>query len=98
MVLPALKYHACLPLQHRGDCSLIGVTPDLIVYTEEVYDDGLVAQQATRLDGTIVECVDEGKRGEGTLKPLALPDDLQRPQTAWHTMSLNYAGPRHRGL
>jgi hypothetical protein len=98
MTLPNLTYATCVPLQHKGDCSLIGVTPDLTLYTEEIYGDGFVAQQATRLDGAIIERVDEGEHSGETLMPLALPDGLRRPQTAWHTMSLNFSGPRHRGL
>ena len=42
-----------LPLKHNGDCSLIGVTPDRIIYVEEVYgENGWVAQHALRFDGT----------------------------------------------
>ena len=70
MTLPSLTYVTCVPLQHNGDCSLIGVTPDLTLFTEEIYGDGFVAQQATRLDRTIVERVDEGERSGGGMDRL----------------------------
>lgn len=95
MIFPTLDYQASLPLVGKGDCSLIGVSPDLTLFVEEIDAEGLVAQQAMRLDGTVLARVDEA---EGDAKPLPLPPELSRPQTVWHTMSLNFAGPRHRGL
>lgn len=87
-----------LPLQHEGDCSLIGVTPDRVIYAEEVYgDDGWVAQHALDFDGTFVESVDE-RDGVGDLQPLPLPPAIVKPKTGWQTMTLNFAGPRHRGM
>lgn len=87
-----------LPLKYSGDCSLIGVTPDRMIYAEEVYgDDGWVAQHALRPDGTVVESVDE-READGEVQPLALPPDIVKPKTGWQTMTLNFAGARHRGM
>jgi hypothetical protein len=96
---PTLEHIATLPLRHTGDCNLVGVSPDLTVYVEEIYSaDGWMAQHALTLDGSIVESVDEDFGGKTDLKPLLLPTNSQRPQTGWHTMRLNFSGPRHRGL
>lgn len=99
MPMPTLEPVTTLPLAHNGDCSLLGVAPDLTVYVEEVYsDDGWLAQHALKLDGTVVASVDEASGAVTDIAPLSLPDDLTMPQRGWHTMGLNFAGPRHRGL
>ncbi len=98
MLTPPLSYMKSLPLKHKDDCSLIGITPDYTIYAEEVYgEQGWVAQHELRFDGTIIRSVDEGEGG-ASLQPLTLPATLIKPKTGWHTMALNFAGPRHRGL
>jgi hypothetical protein len=92
-------YLTTMNLKHAGDCSLLGVTPDITIYAEETYgSDGWLAQTALRLDGSVVDAVDEDHGGVTALAPLMLPEDIVKPQTGWHTMALNFSGPRHRGL
>lgn len=87
-----------IPLRHNGDCSLIGVTPDGMIYAEEVYgDDAWVAQHALKPDGTVVESIDE-LDGTAEIRALDLPPVIAKPKTAWQTMTLNFAGARHRGM
>ncbi len=94
-----VSYVTSLPLKHTGDCCLLGVTPDLTIFAEEIYDEeGWVAQHALRLDGEFRQSVDEVFGINETIQPLALPADLVKSQTGWQTMALNFAGPRHRGL
>lgn len=96
---PVLHFLTTLALRHEGDCTLLGVTPELTVYAEEIYaPDSWMAQHAITLDGTLTQSVDEMNGANADVKPLALPPDLIVPRTAWHTMSLNFSGPRHRGL
>jgi len=92
----ALIYLTSIALQHADDCCLLGVQPDLTLYSEEIYGaEGMLAQAVHTIDGKLIQSVDEGK---GHTAPLALPDDLARPRTAWHTMALNFAGARQRGI
>ncbi len=108
MKFPLISEPIRLPLQHHGDCTLLGVVPgdpadpsgaaDCTIYVEEIYDeDGKLAQHALTLDGRLLATVDEGS-GDTDLHPLDLPPQRIKPQTGWHTMALNFAGPRHRGL
>jgi len=97
--IPVLEYVTTLKLSRNGDCNLLGVGSDLTVYTEEVYsEDAWVAQSAVRLDGTVVEAVDEDYGQNASVRPLALPDHIKEPKSCWHTMGLNFTGARHRGL
>jgi hypothetical protein len=90
-----LEYHACLPLAHHGDCALLGLTPALEVYAEEIYGaDGWLAQRALRFDGSVSAQMDE-QAGQA---PLSLPAVLTAPQPPRHTLALNFSGPRWRGL
>lgn len=78
---------------------MLGVDRDLTIYVEEIYgDDGWLAQQAVRFDGTCVASIDENYGAVLQIAPLPLPDDLVTARRGWHAMSLNYSGPRHRGL
>ena len=94
-----VSYITSLPLKHNGDCCLLGVTPDLTIYAEEIYgDEGWVAQHALRLDGEYEQSIDEVYGINEATQPLDLPGTLIKSQTCWQTMALNFAGPRHRGL
>lgn len=86
-------------LHHAGDCSILGIGENGTVYAEELYgDDGWLAQHKIAPDGTIQTSVDEQEGRALPFIPLALPTQLIAPSRVWNTMSLNYAGPRHRGL
>lgn len=98
-VVPPLTYLHSLPLRHPGDCNLLGVTPDMIIYVEETYGaEGWVAQHALKTDGTMLDTVDEEGGRLTDLQPLELPESIQRPRSGWHTMKLNFGGARHRGM
>jgi hypothetical protein len=99
MIIPSVEHVTTLPLKHNGDCSLLGVSPDGTIYAEEFYgENAQVAQHALRLDGTFVQSIDEADGGLDEAEPLALPPETCKPKTGWHTMGLNFAGPRHRGM
>ena len=86
-------------LHHTGDCSILGIGEDGTAYAEELYgDDGWLAQHAISPDGVIAASVDELDGTALPLLPLSIPEGAIAPSRVWHTMSLNYAGPRHRGL
>ncbi|MEP7290880.1 MAG: hypothetical protein ABI835_03805 [Chloroflexota bacterium] len=99
MLTPSVSHVRTLTLKHNGDCNLLGVTPDQTIYAEEVYgDEGLLAQHEVRFDGSFGQSVDEAEGAPDTLQPLSLPGKVVKPKTGWHTMGLNFAGPRHRGM
>lgn len=107
MSLPTLEHRISLPLKHRGDCSLLGVeavTADdgsetFTLYVEEIYgDEGWLAQHMLTLDGQLLASIDEAAGENDSVRPLKLPEGAATPKTGWHTMGLNFSGPRHRGL
>ena len=99
MLTPSVSHVRTLTLKHNGDCNLLGVTPDQTIYAEEVYgEDGLIAQHEVQFDGRFAQSVDEVDGAPDTMQPISLPANAIKPKTGWHTMGLNFAGPRHRGM
>lgn len=99
MLLPELHYKTTLNLLYTGDCSLLGVSDDLTVYVEEIYtEDCWIAQHAISPDGQFLASMDEQGGANTKVTPLHLPANIAKPHSGWHTMNLNYLGPRHRGM
>lgn len=100
--MPRIVYNRAIPLKHHGDCSLLGVAPqDRHIFSEEVYEDGedtWMARHIHRYDGTEIDSEDEDSGRNTALRPLAPPPHAIRSQIGWHTQSLNFHGPRHRGM
>jgi hypothetical protein len=94
-----IAYQNTLKLRHHGDCKILGITPDMTLYVEEIYgDDDWLAQHAVTLDGQFTQSVDD-QHGQTTyFAPLHLPDDLIRPAPITTSEALNFTGPRQRGL
>ncbi len=96
---PIFHPQSTISLPHHGDCSLLGVTPDGQLYLEEIYsDDGWMAQHIYSADGVLMHSVDEMDGANTEVKALELPINIVKPRIGWHTMGLNYAGARHRGM
>ncbi len=96
---PLISATTRLPLRHNGDCSLLGATPDFTLYVEEIYgDEGWIAQHELTVDGELLITIDEAHGGNTELHPLDLPPEAIKSKSGWHTMALNFAGPRHRGM
>ncbi len=94
-----LTYLTALPLRYSGDCTLLGVSTDHQIYAEEIYGEhGWIAQHQIDMERGIIASVDEENGTRKIGEPLALPPDIIQPRSGWHTMKLNYAGPRQRGL
>lgn len=94
-----LNYLKSFLLQHNGDCYLLGVTPALTVYVQEIFgDDDQLAQHALTFDGGLLASADETRNAASDFAPLYLPPDLVRPMFVRHAQGLNYSGPRQRGL
>jgi len=98
MEKPTLVYKTTIELRHDGECGLMGVTPDLMIYAEEYYTaDSWICQHRLTLDG-IVESIDEDYGRVREITPLELPAESARTQPGWHTKNLNFSGARHRGM
>lgn len=94
-----LEHITSLELTHNGDCHLLGISPDMTLYIEEVYGaDGWLAQHALNLDGQVQQSVNEEDDQTADFVPLTLPADLVQAQPAQRTRRLNFSGPRLRGL
>jgi hypothetical protein len=99
MAVSSLDYLTTLQLKHRGQCALLGVSPDLTVYAEELHGpDERLAQSALRLDGTVAQTAEESAGSAAPFRPLMLPPDAIRPQMGTRTTAFNYSGARLRGL
>lgn len=99
LILPQLEYIQTHSLKHSGDCCLLAVTSDQHIYAEEIYGaEGWLAQHHLSPDGSFVATIDEDDGRTKVEQPLPLPEDAAQPATGWHTMWLNFAGPRHRGI
>ncbi|MGQ9888730.1 MAG: hypothetical protein ACUVSX_09610 [Aggregatilineales bacterium] len=78
---------------------MLGIAPGPVVYVEEFYgEDGWLAQRALRLDGAVLAEMDEAHGARAGAPPLELPADLITPVGVNHTQSLNFSGPRRRGM
>lgn len=94
-----LDYLKSLVLHHNGDCRLLGVTPALVAYVEEIYgEDDQLARHALAFDGSVLHSVDEALDPAPDFASLTLPADAVRPSPVRHTSRLTYSGPRQRGL
>jgi hypothetical protein len=88
-----------LSLKYAGDCSLLGIGPDLTVYVEESHgDDDQLAQHQITLDGQFIGSVDEVDRPSIPFRPLQLPLSVARPAPIQRTQQFNFAIGRYRGL
>jgi hypothetical protein len=94
-----IAYQNTIPLRHDGDCKILGITPQMALYVEEIYgDDDWLAQYSLTLDNHITRLADED-HGENTrFSRLTLPADLIRPAPITTSAALNFTGPRQRGL
>lgn len=98
MVTFNLRYHLSIDLLYEGKCSLLGISPDLKLYVEELYDDDhAIAQHILNLDGATVDTIDEDY-GRQTIAPFQLPEASIRVAGAKQTKHLEYGGARLRGL
>ena len=99
MLAPPVTHVTTLPLKHDGDCSLLGVTPDRTHLRRGSLRRRRLDCAARAPARRHVRAVDRrSRRHERHLQPLDLPPSIVKPKTGWHTMALNFAGPRHRGL
>ena len=98
MVTFFLEHQVSVTLTHTGQCSLLGISPDLHVFIEELYDDdNAIAQHELDIAGKIINSIDENF-GKQAIIPLVLPDGSFMPQPGNITQHLNYSGARLRGL
>lgn len=98
--MPALRYHSTIELCHDGDCGLIGIGADFTIYAEEIYtENAWIAQHAIALDGSFIQTIDELYGEVSEVSPIAVTENTSKAQPGWQTIkTLNFAGPRHRGM
>ena len=86
-------------LRYAGDCRLLGVTGDGLVYAEELHgdEDWLAQHKLSGMDG-IIESVDEQQGANPNAVPFSLPADITSPVRRPCFAHLNYAGARRRGM
>lgn len=93
-----LHYNNSFTLAYPGDCRLLGIHPDGMLFVEEIYgEDDWLAQHCFRLDGTLVTSVDEDG-GVRSIQPLRLPSNLIKSASTQPEVALNFSAGRQRGL
>jgi hypothetical protein len=83
-----------LELHHQGDCSILGLAPDEMLYIEEFYDEYIAQHQIHQQK--IISSIDEDA-GQRDIVPFKLPEKSIIPNHP-SKHPLNYRGVRLRGL
>ena len=99
MIMDGLIHLATIDLPHAGDCALLGIGHDGLVYIEELYGehDWLAQHELSPSDG-LLKSVDEYCGTASVDTTLQLPKRLHRPQRIREFGHLNFSGARRRGL
>ena len=99
MAMDRLRHLATIELSHSGDCALLGIGHDGLVYVEELYGEhDWLAQHKLSLGDGLVKSVDEYYGTESVDTTLQMPERLHRPQRIRDLDHLNFSGARRRGL
>jgi hypothetical protein len=94
-VQQSLEHYKSITLRHHGDCSLLGISPNLTIYVEEIYgEDDQLTRYKLDIDGRLTVLIDDD---EG-INDDALPINLARPAPIRHTTSLNFSIGRYQGM
>lgn len=94
---PTLYARRSCPLNHYGDCALIGVDAAGRVAIEE-YNDDWLAQYVFDEDGDLVAVCDEDEGRVVEPEPIPGLELFNAPPPVGHAAILNYTGARWRGL
>ena len=90
---------ATIELAHDGDCHLRGLTPEGLIFVEELYgEDDWLAQHKLSASAGIIESVDEGYGSNQDVAPMRLPADIMPVSKRGLFEHLNFCGARSRGL
>lgn len=91
-----IKTHLLL---YCGDVTLSGVTPDGVIFAEELYgDDDWLAQHKLTFNEGIITTIDEQYGKSANIKPMDLPPDLIKPSYRSCCDFLQFSGARLRGI
>jgi hypothetical protein len=97
--LTVLKHFMTFPLLYDGDCKLLGVTVDGLIYIEELYgDEDWLAQHKITIDDGIIDSIDELAGENLDITPFELPSTAILPTSKSCCDSLTFTGARLRGL
>ena len=92
------EYLTSSKLSHNGDCHILGISNDAVLFVEEIYgDDDFLARYAIDSNGDILRAVDEHDAQTAGFVPFTTPPDLVSTGSPVKTVALNFSGPRLRG-
>lgn len=97
--MTVFRHFMTVPLLYEGDCKLLGVTDDGLIYIEELYgDDDWLAQHKISIDGEIIESIDELSGKNPNIILFKLPNTAILPTSKPCCERLNFTGARLRGI
>lgn len=95
----AFELLATVELAHSGDCHLRGLTPEGLIFVEELYgEDDWLAQHKLSASAGIIESVDESYGSNQITAPMKLPADIVPVSKRGLFDHLDFCGARSRGL
>lgn len=99
MVFTVFRHFITFPLLYEGDCKLLGVTADGLIYAEELYGaDDWLAQHKISMRHGIIESIDELAGQNPDVIPFKLPNTAILPSSKSCCDSLKFTGARLQGM
>lgn len=93
------RHFMTFPLFYEGDCKLLGVTTDGLIFAEELYgDEDWLAQHKISIQDGILESIDEDNGANPDITPFQLPQHATLPTSKSCCEPLIFIGARIRGL
>ncbi len=97
--MTVFRHFMTFPLFYEGDCKLLGVNADGLIYAEELYgDDDWLAQHKISIQDGILESIDEDEGANPDIIPFQLPPNIILPTSKSCCEELKFTGARIRGL
>jgi len=86
-------------LLYEGDCKLLGVTAEGLIYAEELYgDEDWLAQHKISIHDGIIESIDEDSGENPDIIPFQLPPTATLPTSKSCCEQLRFTGARLKGI
>ena len=93
------RHFLTVPLLYEGDCKLLAVTREGLIYAEELYgDEDWLAQHKISIEDGILESIDELAGDNPDITPFKLPASAILPSSKSCCDALTFTGARLQGM
>lgn len=98
-MLTVSRHFITVPLLYEGDCKLLGITTEGVIYAEELYGEhDWLAQHKIIIDEGVIDSVDELAGENPDMRPFKLPHNIIVPCSKPYGESMDFKGARLRGI